>query len=153
MPRLLFLLALLISAGPAQAADLPIVSKVELQPLAAQAKRVADALEYLGNPLPEADRKALQEAARDKEGVAAIQKVLDRHCLAGVRITAKDRPEVLAGPARPELAEQGWRLFLVKVINRGGQADPTSGQPQCRPAASPLDLRPRPQGAASQRGR
>src|SRR5690242_4527038 len=90
---------LLMLPASLPAADLPQVKKVDFQPLAAQAKRLADALEYLGNPLPEADRKALDAArnAQDKaEGVAAIQAVLDKHCLAGV--TVGDKIETVTGP-------------------------------------------------------
>src|SRR5262245_48014617 len=68
---------------------IPIVTKVELHPLAAPAKRVADALEFLGAPLSDADRKALTAAgkARDAEkGVKEIQTILDKHCLAAVRL-------------------------------------------------------------------
>jgi hypothetical protein len=99
------------------------VSKVDLQPLAAQAVRVADALRRAGAPLPEADRKALA-AARNAEdharGVADIQAILDKRCLAGVTITKGDRGPVLKathGPAAAQLAELGWRIFLVKVHN------------------------------------
>src|SRR5262249_19203476 len=97
---------------------LPKVKSVDLQPLAAQAKRVADALTFLGAPLPDADHLALIKAT----DVVAIQDVLDKHCLAGVTIGAEKPPriETVLGPATPELAEQGWRVFLVKVINPGG---------------------------------
>jgi hypothetical protein len=113
--------ALLALAVPSLAADLP-KAKVELQPLAAQAKRVADALDLLGAPLSEADRKALTAAAADSDaarGAATIQDVLDRHVLAAVRLGQK--MTVQAGPAKAELAEQGWRVFLVKVYNDAGK--------------------------------
>jgi hypothetical protein len=121
-PRSLLALALLCLATPARA-DLPKVAKVELQPLAAQAKRIAEALHFLGAPLPEADRKTLEAAGRAKDApsaVASIQEVLDRRCLFGLAIdsTARGRTaKLLRGPARAELAEQGWRVFLVKVLN------------------------------------
>jgi hypothetical protein len=118
---------LALAAGPARSADLPRVKKVDLQPLAAQVKRVADALDFIGSPLPDADRQALQAAAADKDearAVDAIQAVLDKHCLAGVRVPAGAAGpralEVQAGPAPLELAEQGWRVFLVKVDNPAG---------------------------------
>jgi hypothetical protein len=97
------------------AQELPKVKTVEVQPLAAQAKRVADALEFLGSALSEADRQAIAEA---KDGLA-VQEVLDKRCLAGLKITNGKPPqlETLLGPAKPELAEQGWRVFLVKVLN------------------------------------
>jgi len=115
-------LAILIGliASPLQAADLPKVTKIERQPLAAQARRVAQALDYLGAPLPAADKKALESAAEVKDEASAIesiQTVLDKHCLAGVNIPAGGKMEIQAGPAKPELAEQGWRVFLVKVDN------------------------------------
>jgi hypothetical protein len=115
MTRLLSLAVVFASALPAAAADWPKVGNVELQPLAAQANRVAEALDFLGAPLPAADRAALKEAQRP----AAIQEVLDKHCLAGVVIDG-NKLTVVPGPARPELAEQGWRVFLVKVANRPG---------------------------------
>src|SRR4051812_22001022 len=88
------LLSVCLLAPTGRAADLPKVVKVELQPLAAQARRVADALDFLGEPLPDAEKKALADAAR----VEAIQDVLDKHCLAGVRLTAQ-------GQGKPPLVE------------------------------------------------
>src|SRR5438067_1105534 len=119
------IIAVLVLAAPVGAAELPVVQKVERQPLAAQALRVAEALEFLGVPLSSAEKQALQNAATDKDEAAAvrqIQAVLDRNCLAGVRITGGDKPSLVcqAGPAKPELAEQGWRVFLVKVDNPQG---------------------------------
>jgi hypothetical protein len=102
--------------------------KVDLQPLAAQARRVADALDVLGAPLPATEKAALEAAATDKNndgGVKAIQAVLDKHCLAEVTVAADKEPDhwtlsAKAGAAKPELAEQGWRIFLVKIHNVAG---------------------------------
>jgi hypothetical protein len=113
------LILLASTASPCLAADLPKVSKVELQPLAAQARRVAEALDLLGSPLPESDKEALRAAAEIKDqakAVDAIQTILDKHCLAGVHV-ARGTCTVQAGPAKPDLAEQGWRVFLIKVSN------------------------------------
>ena len=103
--RLVPLVLLLALPAGAPAADLPKVTKVDFQSLAAQTKRLLDALDYLGNPLPEADRKAL-DAARNAEnkadGVAAIQAVLDKHCLAGV-VLGESKVQTIAGPARPDV--------------------------------------------------
>jgi hypothetical protein len=109
-------LAVLCLALPLCGADLPVVSKVDLQPLAAQAGRVADALEYLGAPLSPAERQALKDA----KSVEAIQQVLDPHCLFGVTVGKGPSLTVQVGPAKAELAEQGWRVFLVKVANQAG---------------------------------
>jgi hypothetical protein len=109
------------------AADLPLVSQAELQPLAAQVARLQDALDYVGAPLPAADRQALAEAARLRDNDAAvrrIQQILDPHCLFGLTISPAMRLNVYRGPAAPELVEQGWRIFLVKVDNRAGTRAP-----------------------------
>ncbi len=123
-PRRLLLSACLLalSLAPTRAAGQPPV-KVERQPLEAQVKRVTDTLELLGAPLPAADREALTAAFGEKDAagaVAAIQKILDPHCLAHVRIGGKGKLTTRAGAARPALAEQGWRVFLVKVHNAAG---------------------------------
>jgi hypothetical protein len=104
------------------AAPLPIVTKVEVQPLAAQATRVAEALAYLGTPLGEAELKQLKDAPGLPAAAAVkqIQDVLDRHALFGVSINPEMRVKVAQGEARPELDEQGWRVFLVKVANESG---------------------------------
>ncbi|HUR59398.1 MAG TPA: CehA/McbA family metallohydrolase [Opitutaceae bacterium] len=105
------------------AADLPPVHNLELQPLAAQVARLQDALEYLGAPLSATERAALTEASRMRDHPAAvdrIQEILDAHCLFGVTISPEMRLSVYRGPAAPELVEQGWRNFLVKVDNRAG---------------------------------
>jgi hypothetical protein len=136
---------LLALTGTLSAAELPKVSKVELQPLAAQANRIADALELLGAPLSEADRKAIADAGKDKEsGVATIQAILDKRCLATVSVKGQnDKPgyslQVRPGSAKPELAEQGWRVFLVKVVNKPG-IDKVELRPNS-PNAAPLTQR------------
>src|SRR5262245_29432331 len=124
---------------PLAAADLPKVEKVDLQPLAAQAKRIADTLDFVGSPLPEADRKALEAA----KSPADVQAVLDKHCLAAVTAAGQKEPlQVVAGPAKPELAEQGWRVFLVKVVNPTGlsklelRPDSPNAQPMLKGSTS-----------------
>jgi hypothetical protein len=134
---------LFILPASLRAENLPVVKDVELQPLAAQVKRVLDALEYLGSPLPASERKAIEEAQRSedkKAGVVAIQEVLDRHCLAAVDIV-KDKflqTHTTIGPGRPELAQQGWRVFLVKVVNSGDIREELRPE---SPNAAPLQRR------------
>jgi len=111
----LFTLIVLV-CGVAAAQELPVVPSVELQPLAAQVSRLLEALQFLGEPLP-ADESAAVKSATD---VTAIQKVLDRHCLVGVEINPESRVKAQEGPAKAQLVEQGWRTFLVKVINQAG---------------------------------
>src|SRR5262249_13310467 len=112
-----------LAAGYCAAADLPKVAKVDRQPLEAQVKRLVQALDLIGAPLPADDKDALAAAGKtqnDAKAVAALQTVLDKHCLAGLRIARKEKEVTLTarrGPAPLELAEQGWRVFLVKVAN------------------------------------
>jgi hypothetical protein len=96
---------------------------VELQPLAAQVARVVEALQYLGAPLPDADRRAIDAALAGSDERAAttrIQDVLDRHSLVNVHINSESRVRVTQGKAPAELVEQGWRTFLIKVQNEAG---------------------------------
>lgn len=108
------------------AVEFPEVRVAEAQPLAAQAKRLINALEVLGTPLPPAEREALEAALRgpDDKVAAGVQAVFDRHCLFGVNINPEMRVKVSAGPAKPELDEGGWRVFLVKVHNEAGTTAP-----------------------------
>ena len=121
--RVYLLTFILLVAGELNSAELPLVEKVESQPLWAQARRVMEALEYLGNPLPEATKTGLQNAADKGDGAAlikAIQEAFDPHCLLGVNINPESRVKVSQGPAAAQLVEQGWRQFLIKVHNEAG---------------------------------
>ena len=105
------------------AAALPEVSGVELQPLAAQVKRVTEALDYLGAPLSPAKQQALEAAMAMSDEAAAtrsIQEILDPLCLVRVDINPEMRVKAAQGPADPLLVEQGWRTFLIKVRNEAG---------------------------------
>src|SRR5258706_3099735 len=125
----------LIFCSIARAADpLPVVSKVALQPLAAHVKQLAEALDYLGNPLPEQVQQnlalALKEPVPEKQ-VQLIQQILDPLCLVGVQINPESRVKVAMGPAAAELLENGWRQFLVKVQNDAGvSAELKASSPQ-----------------------
>jgi hypothetical protein len=84
-----------------RAETLPIVERVERQPLAAQVERVAQALELTGEPLAAAERAELATAS-----VARIQAILDRHCLVGLEINPEARVKVQQGEAKAELIEK-----------------------------------------------
>jgi hypothetical protein len=103
--------------------EAPLVQRVDRQPLDAQARRVVEALDYIGSPIDAADRDTLEIALRepaDAASVLALQRVLDRYCLLDVHINPESRVKVAKGPAQPLLVEQGWRTFLVKVRNEAG---------------------------------
>ena len=119
----LFLLTSCRPVVPAQAGKLPVVENIQAQPLIAQARRIVEALDYLGEPLPAKTKTAIEAAARetdDAKATRALQEVLDPHCLFGVTINPESRVKVALGPAKPALMEQGWRQFLVKVQNDAG---------------------------------
>lgn len=120
MRRAFFGVAAMVLALGAHAQEFYTVQGVEPQPLLAQAMRLAEALNYLGNPLREEDRVRLdgaRNARRDEEIVRAVQEILDPYCLAMVNINPEARVKVAGGPARTELIQNGWRSFLVKVHN------------------------------------
>jgi len=118
----LLLLASLAAAGAGARQEAPAV---EFQPLAAHAARILEAMDMVGSPPSAADRDALQLAIRgvpdQARGAAAIQRILDRYCLLLVHINPESRVKVAVGAARPELVENGWRSFLVRVTNEAVQ--------------------------------
>src|SRR4030095_6135671 len=105
--------------GTSGAALLPVVQGVEWQPLEAQVKRVGEAAEFIGEPFTREQRQAIDAAIQEKD-TAKLQAAFDPRCLFGVHINAEMRVKVQQGPAKPELMEQGWRSFLVKVHNEAG---------------------------------
>jgi hypothetical protein len=101
----------------------PVIETVEAQPLAAQAQRIREALDYLGEPLPPKTRAALEAALRESDSeklVRGVQAALDPLCLVFVTINPEARVKVAQGQAKSALMEQGWRHFLVKVHNQAG---------------------------------
>src|SRR5258706_4066463 len=102
-----------------RAGVLPIVNDSDLQPFSAEVPRLIEAMDLLGAPFSPL-QKADLEAARQAKSVTDLQKVLDPHCLFGVSINPEMRVKVAQGAAKPELVEQGWRVFLVKVQNESG---------------------------------
>ena len=93
---------------------------VDAQPLLAQALRLQEALEFLGNPLPDEDVRRLRELQHRPAGaetVERIQQILDAYCLAVVSINPEARVKVSRGEAPAVLMQEGWTSFLVKVHN------------------------------------
>src|SRR5262252_6465846 len=120
--------------APPPGDELPRVEGVALQPVAAQTKRLIDALDSIGQPLLNgAERARLDQALASSDEPAALrelQALLDPHCLLGVVVNPESRVKVARGPAEPALLEQGWRAFLVKVRNEAGITAPlTFGSP------------------------
>jgi hypothetical protein len=141
----LMLLGLITCPAQAReaAAPLPLVEKVEAQPVLAQVGRLSEALDHLGNPLPAPTKAALKRAAQAGDetlSVRLVQEALDPHCLLMVQINPESRVKVAPGPARPVLAQAGWRQFLVKVQNDSGV---TAELRAVSPNAEPLHNSPR----------
>jgi len=132
--RRLTVLGLTLIGGAAllQWRDRPAsAARAEFQPLAAQAKRVVETLDHLGAPLKAADRKAVLDAANGMDaarGAETIERVLDRYTLLQVQINPESRVKVAPGTLKPELVEQGWRTYLVKVTNEAGVTAPLNIQ-------------------------
>jgi hypothetical protein len=118
--------------------DLPLVDKVDGQPLAAQARRLVEALDLIGQPLPAPDREKLNQALAQEvpaDRVRLIQEALDPLCLVGVTINPESRVKVDLGPVPAVLIQNEWRVFLVKVANQAGV---TSDLKLTSPNASPV---------------
>ena len=125
MLRRLLPWAMLVALTPRASArqELPLVGRVEAQPLLAQARRVQQALELAGAPLDAERSAALEDAlssADPDQAVERVQRALDPLCLAFVQVNPESRVAVRPGPAERELVQDGWRVFLVKVHNEAG---------------------------------
>lgn len=130
------------NAAPAQSPTMPLVEQVPKQPILAQVNRLRESMEVLGNPFePDLVNRfdQLKLVDDEKQVAAAVQNLLDPLCLFAVE-TVNDGPPILhPGKTRGELMEQGWRTFLVKVVNRTG----TTGRVQIEsPNATPLPHSP-----------
>jgi hypothetical protein len=138
-------------AAPSRADALPRVDDVEFQPLSAQVRRVVEALEMLGQPLPEPAKARIDRAigSTDQAGaVRALQDALDEQCLIGITINPESRVKATQGPAAPQLIQHGWRVFLVKVQNEAGvTAELVAESPNAAPLYKRSSSSPEPKPA------
>ncbi|RYD34124.1 MAG: hypothetical protein EOP86_11725 [Verrucomicrobiaceae bacterium] len=113
-------------------------------------RRIIEAADQLGDPFSGAEKAVLLRAMESPEAPEAaerMQSVLDGHCLFTVSINPEMRVRSARGAAAAELVEQGWRRFLVKVVNEAGttaplritspNAGPVSNAQSVQPAAGP----------------
>ncbi|XZE53539.1 CehA/McbA family metallohydrolase [Planctomycetaceae bacterium SH139] len=101
-----------------------LAERIPRQPLLAQVHRLGEAMDVVGSPLDEATLKQLsllKSSDDDSYVTREVQRLLDPLCLAIVDVQVEGPPRVTRGSATPELLEQGWRTFLVKVLNRPGR--------------------------------
>jgi hypothetical protein len=124
--RHLLLAAILLSAICADsrihAAGLPY-EPVEGQPLAANVKRLTEAFEFLGQPLPGSLSEKLTTAQKQRDA-KAIQKLLDPLVVAVVSLNPEVRVKVERGPGAASIQQGGFTPLLVKVINHSTVASP-----------------------------
>lgn len=100
----------------AQAVDFPPVVEAEGQPLAANAQRIMQALDFLGRPLTDELRRKLQTAITARDG-AGVQAALDPQVLCVVDISPESRVKAQRGPAAAQVQQAGYTPVLIKVIN------------------------------------
>ena len=116
-------LLLLLLPVAVEAADVELVRSVEGQPLAASTKRLAQALTFLGSPLPHELVTKLAAAQKDRDAVG-IQDLLDPHVSFVVSLNPEVRVKVQRGPAKATLQQGGFSPHLVKVINHSTVENP-----------------------------
>lgn len=149
------LASLAVYCHSAMAEDWPVSGPVEAQPLISQALRVARALEAAGQPLAPAagrDLSMLREGQGNGPVTAAVEKALDSRCMAAVELDRDGAIRVVPSTGPLGLVEQGWRIWLVKVVNKTREtgslkaespnARPVPRGPQSEVADRWLDLAP-----------
>jgi hypothetical protein len=94
----------------------------DLQPFVFQTMRLLEALDFLGTPISASDKTLVETALskNDETTIDAVKRVLDKYALFAVEINPESRVKVAQGASKPELWENGWRTFLVKVDNQAG---------------------------------
>jgi hypothetical protein len=106
---------------------------VEAQPLAANIRRVIEALDSLGAPLP-ADLRAELTRAGQRRDAGKLQDLLDARVLLAVHVNPEARVKVARGAAPAVLQQAGFTPVLVKVVNESrGMQRLRIGSPQAGP--------------------
>ncbi len=104
---------------------LPLVEEVEWGPFRNHCRQLLQTLDKSDSPLPAKtvrQLKALLERAPDDRAAtsAAVQKLLDAHCLIRININPESRVKATRGPAEIQLGQDQPTLVLLKVHNDGG---------------------------------
>lgn len=90
--------------------------EAEGQPLAANVKRLLQALDSLGAPLEASRQDDITKAISAEDGVA-LQTLLDAVALFVIEINPELRVKVKRGPGDPVLQQGGYTPVIVKIIN------------------------------------
>jgi hypothetical protein len=112
-----FLAGMSVSTASEPVGQLPRVD-VAGQPLAANVRRVLDALALLGHS-PDKRLEARLADAIAAEDAKRLQELLDPLVLCAVTINPESRVKVQRGSAEARLQQAGFVPLLVKVINQG----------------------------------
>src|SRR5262249_24756334 len=108
---------------------------VEGQPLAGNAQRLIEALQFLGAPLPARTVTALEAAAKARDA-RKIQELLDPQVLVVVTLSPEARVKAARGPASAVLQQGGFVPVLIKVLDSTVQQALRVSSPQSGPVYS-----------------
>jgi hypothetical protein len=126
------LVFLFAAAAPCRAEDsLPPVDDVSWAELRKQVGALLPDLRRQSSPLSQQSLKRLESLLEGKprgeeQAAAAVQRLLDAHCLVGVSINPESRVKAVRGPAAARLRQGQETLILVKVSNEAGVTHPLS---------------------------
>ena len=124
------------SSLSAQSGSIPLVERVDAQPLLVITNRLSEAMHSIGAPFTQEQIQTLnvlKNEPSDTKITASIQRMLDPLCVASIEIRADGEMIVTPGET-VDLAENGWRALLVKVVNRAGvQSKLRVDSPNARP--------------------
>lgn len=90
------------------------------QPFNFQTQNLIETLDCLGTPISQTDKEIIIKLIDSNENAGPIESVLDKYILLDVQINPESRVKVSAGMAMPDLQQNGWKTFLVKVKNEAG---------------------------------
>jgi hypothetical protein len=141
------LLLLAVAAPLVRGQSAPLVEDVEWKPLREHCRHLLEGLEKLKAPLPAATTQALKALLKDEPAdsdaaAAAVQKLLDPHCLLTVTINPESRVKAARGAGTVELLQDQERIVLVKVQNDAGStAALTVTGPEVRELGKPAEGR------------
>jgi hypothetical protein len=119
------ILILLAGASADAQTTLPLVEEVEWGPFREHCRQLLQTLDKSASPLPAKtvrQLKTILEREPDDPAAAsaAVQKLLDAHCLIAVNINAESRVKASRGSAEIQMHQNRPALVLLKVHNDGG---------------------------------
>ena len=121
--QFLFVLASVVLCNSSSFADDVTRRQADGQPLAANARRLLQALDSLGAPLEASRRDDISKAISAEEGVE-LQTLLDHVVLFVIEINPELRVKAKRGPGDPVLQQGGYTPIVIKVINDATLARP-----------------------------